>query len=118
MQNSPQVQALTTDIILVLNTANTFEIDEYEVFTLAYEAWYGRPADIREIEPEYARYMLNGVIPAWVRSYCRNFVSLDTVQAFSLYANTDDSTGKFLRQLIIGACLVISMLVVAGTINI
>lgn len=118
MQNSPQVQALTTDTILVMNTASTFEINEYEVFTLAFEAWYGRAAEFKEIESEYVRYMTKGIIPAWVRSYCRSYVSMETVQAFSLYSSADDATGKFLRQLIICACLVVSMLVVASTINI
>ena len=116
-QNPNQRDVLTTDNLLVMSAANTFEINEYEVFTLAYEAWYGRPAEIKEIEPTYARYLLDGIVPAWVRSYCRNFVNMDTVKAFTVYANTEDKTGKFLRQLIMGLCVIISMLIVANTLE-
>ena len=114
--NRPRTrEVLTTDNLLVMGAASTFEIDEFEVFTLAYEAWYGRPAEISEIEPSYARYLLEGVVPAWVRSYCRNFVSMDTVRVFAACTASQDRTGQFLRQFIMALCVIISVLIMANT---
>lgn len=107
-----QPEILTVDSLLVLNTANTFEIDEFEVFTMAYEAWFGQVAKFKDIELHFSSYMREGSIPHWVRSYCRDIVSFDTAKALSVYVNAEDRTGRILRQLILGLCVVLSSLVI------
>ena len=106
---------LTVDNLLVLNTAGALEMDEFEVFTLACEAWYGNTATFSDIDRVFAGYMRDGNIPHWVRSYCRNVVSFDVAKAASVYVQAEDRTGRVLRQLILGLCVVLSSIVILNT---
>jgi len=110
-----QSEILTADSLLVLHTANTFEIDEFEVFTLAYEGWFGQAASFKDIEVHFYTYKSNGSVPHWVRNYCRSIVSFNTAKALSVYVNAEDRTGRVLRQLILGLCVVLSSIILMNT---
>jgi hypothetical protein len=47
-------------------------VDEYQLFELAYRAWYGEVASESQLEACYSRYLFSGRAPCWVRQYVRN----------------------------------------------
>jgi len=61
----------------LLETAALLEIKEFALFEMAYKDWYGRFAVPNVMESHYANYMFSGVIPIWVRGYCRKVIELN-----------------------------------------
>lgn len=62
---------------VVLYTTSILEIGELEVFTRAYEAWYGT-ADEEDVEVAYSSYFKSrnpDEVPPWVRHYCRREIA-------------------------------------------
>lgn len=49
--------------------ANEAEISEYDVFSLAYEWWYGTVP--QRVVDDYGNYLAYGQIPQYVRQYLR-----------------------------------------------
>jgi len=64
------------DAQAVLWSAEILEKSEFEVFEMAYQAWYREPPDNRRLERLFADYMFDEVIPFWVRQFTR-----ETLQA-------------------------------------
>ncbi len=59
------------DVQAVVYAAAVLQISEFEVFRLAYREWFGRPAENREMETCFHRYLATTLAPAWVRSFVR-----------------------------------------------
>ena len=62
------------DAQLVLWSADMLEKTEFEVFEMAYQAWYRETPDTAQMERVFADYMFNGVAPFWVRQFTRSTV--------------------------------------------
>jgi hypothetical protein len=56
---------------MVLWSAEILEKSEFEVFELAYQAWYRSTPDTTRLELIFAEYMFDGVVPFWVRQFTR-----------------------------------------------
>ena len=56
---------------MVLWSAEILEKSEFEVFELAYRAWYRAVPDTARLERIFAEYMFDGAVPFWVRQFTR-----------------------------------------------
>lgn len=62
----------------VAHTASLLQISEFEVFQLAYQRWFGRLADHREIDTSFSRYLIKAHVPLWVRAFTRQISQLQS----------------------------------------
>ena len=69
---SVQRSVAVDDAQMVLWSADILEKTEFEVFEMAYEAWFREPADPARLERAFAVYMFDGVAPFWVRQFTRS----------------------------------------------
>ena len=68
-------QHLDDDVHAVIEAASDLDISEFQVFTNAYERWFGHSADEQQVERYYLGYMFRGKVPHWVREYARQVAS-------------------------------------------
>ena len=97
-----------TDGERVVHSANLLEISEYEVFRRSYQDWYGREADAKALEDDFAQYLYFSATPPWVRHYTRNMLdetpraSLPSARRGSISAMiwrfTETRLARFLAQ--------------------
>lgn len=59
------------DAQAVLWSAEILEKSEFEVFELAYQAWYRETPDVNCLERIFAGYMFDETVPFWVRQFTR-----------------------------------------------
>jgi hypothetical protein len=64
------------DVRAVLTTARTLHISEFEVFRLAYQKWYGQPAEITQLETFFVAYLFESATPHWVRHFTSQVMAL------------------------------------------
>ena len=62
---------------LAAEAANRLDVGEFQLFQLAYRAWYGVEADPKVLEQEFLEYMLHDQVPPWVRQFARNIIKSD-----------------------------------------
>lgn len=74
--NRHQDSSEEDDVQAVVYTAAVLRISEFEVFRLAYQEWFGRPAENREMEVCFHRYLAATQAPVWVRSFVRRIRKL------------------------------------------
>jgi hypothetical protein len=67
----PFDEDLAPDIDSVLNATALLDITEWDFFNLAYNRWHGEPANDGVMEPIFAAYMFNDVVPLWARHFAR-----------------------------------------------
>ena len=67
----PFDEHLAPDVDSVLNATALLDITEWDFFNLAYDRWYGGPAEEGIMEPIFAAYMFKDVVPVWVRHFAR-----------------------------------------------
>lgn len=67
----PFDEHLAPDIDSVLTATALLDITEWEFFNLAYNRWHGKPAEDGLMEPIFAAYMFNDVVPLWARHFAR-----------------------------------------------
>lgn len=84
MTQSVPINKLTELDTLSL-TRESLDVSEFEVFRMAYTAWYGEQPAMQRIEHHFDDYLVDGVLPFYVRHYCRQYIdnrpeSLDAVQ--------------------------------------
>lgn len=65
------------DLWDLLETSALLEVKEYTVFEMAYKDWHGKHAPSKVMEAHFSVYMFKGVIPVWVRRYCRKVIELN-----------------------------------------
>lgn len=64
------------DALAVVDTASALHVSELEVFRLAYYNWFGRPANEKEIDASFHRYLHRAIVPMWVRDFTRRIRQL------------------------------------------
>ncbi len=64
-----------TDIDHVAISAGLLQVSEFRFFQVAYADWYGREIPTPSLEPIFARYMFDSVVPHWVRHLTRIVLS-------------------------------------------
>ena len=62
---------LPPDVDSVLSATAMLDITEWDFFNLAYDRWHGRPAAEDVMEPIFAAYMFDNVVPVWARHFAR-----------------------------------------------
>ena len=67
----PRDEELTPDVDSVLNATALLDITEWDFFNLAYNRWHGGPAEEGIMEPIFAAYMFNDIVPLWARHFAR-----------------------------------------------
>ena len=67
----PFDEHLAPDVDSVLNATALLDITEWDFFNLAYDRWHGEPAEEGIMEPIFAAYMFNDVVPLWARHFAR-----------------------------------------------
>jgi hypothetical protein len=67
----PFDEHLAPDVDSVLTATALLDITEWDFFNLAYNRWHGKPAAEGIMEPIFAAYMFNDVVPLWVRHFAR-----------------------------------------------
>lgn len=65
-----------SDVQEVLDASALLEINEFEVFRIAYAGWFGERATDRLIEPFFTDYMFHDIVPSWVRHFTRRVLKL------------------------------------------
>lgn len=98
-QRSVKVDDTTT----VQLSAEILDKSEFDVFELAYQAWYREVPDTTRLERIFARYMFDGVAPFWVRQFTRT-----TLEAHPDWGCDDDmSTAAYLGDCLRGTATAI-----------
>ena len=74
-----------TELDTLSLTRESLDVSEFEVFRMAYTAWYGEQPTRQRIEHHFDDYLADGVLPFYVRHYCRQYIdnrpeSLDAAQ--------------------------------------
>jgi len=96
------------DAQAVLWSAEILEKSEFEVFEMAYQAWYREPPDNRRLERLFADYMFDEVIPFWVRQFTR-----ETLQANQDWCRDEDIQ----MHIYLGVCLRAAASTLASTLG-
>ena len=68
---SDQRSVKVDDAQTILWCAEILQASEFEVFEMAYRAWYRDEPDIAHLERVFAGYMFDEVVPFWVRQFAR-----------------------------------------------
>lgn len=71
----------TDDTPDVVSTAALLEISEFEVFDVAYRAWYDEAAPEAVLERHFVPYMFEGTAPFWVHQFTRETLRAHGVRA-------------------------------------
>lgn len=75
MTHSLPINTLTELDMLTL-TRESLDVSEFEVFCRAYAAWHGDEPSMQRIENHFDEYLSAGILPFYVRHYCRQFIEL------------------------------------------
>ena len=67
----PFDENIAPDVDSVLTATALLDITEWDFFNLAYNRWHGEPAREGVMEPIFAAYMFNDVVPLWARHFAR-----------------------------------------------
>ena len=97
MQTAPPVKPSELDTLIL--TRESLDISEFEVFRVAYTDWYGETPTQTQLEKQFDDYLTSGVLPFYVRHYCRQFVEKrpDRVRI----AQLDERRSQFIERLTI-----------------
>lgn len=95
VQPNPQ-----TELAVFHLTRDSMEVSEFDLFCLAHTAWYGEKPARCYLEQQFDNYLLSGVLPFYVRHYCREFVAAhpETVNNACL----QEKRSRFLQRLVMG----------------
>ena len=78
------------DTRAVTLAADALSLSEFNFFRLAHNRWFGHDATDKAIEAAFAAYMFHEQVPPWVRHFCRDVLtrqSLDRLDAAELGAD-------------------------------
>lgn len=67
----PFDENLAPDVDSVLNATALLDITEWDFFDLAYRRWHGGAPAADIMEPIFAAYMFQNIVPPWVRHFAR-----------------------------------------------
>ena len=80
------------DAQTILWCAEILQTSEFEVFEMAYRAWYREQPEVARLERVFADYMFDEVVPFWVRQFTRTI--LDENDGWR--STEEESVGEFL----------------------
>ena len=80
------------DAQTILWCAEILQTSEFEVFEMAYRAWYREEPEVARLERVFADYMFDEVVPFWVRQFTRTI--LDENDGWRSIG--EESVGEFL----------------------
>jgi hypothetical protein len=111
---------IPADIEEVLDVAAELDIQEFDVFHLAYAWWHGKRGTDAKIEPFFVKYMFNDVVPHWVRQFTRMALQLKNEgrlqpKTFGIHTPPADTTSivKGIRFGIILVAILTTLIVAA-----
>lgn len=64
-----------SDLDAFLITKGALGIGEYQLFLEAYHAWYGHPANNKQIDALFGSYLHTMELPFFVRHYSRHYLN-------------------------------------------
>jgi len=67
----PFDENMPLDVQETLDVAGILQITEFQVFQYAYARWFGEVPERETLEPYFAAYMFNELVPPWVRQFTR-----------------------------------------------
>lgn len=67
---------VAVDVRHVAEAGRVLQVQEVEIFRLAYRFWYERELRNDVLDEAFADYLLNEKVPSWVRDYCRRVLNL------------------------------------------
>ena len=70
---------MAVDVRHVAETGRVLQVQEAEIFRLAYRFWYERELRDDVLDETFADYLLKEKVPSWVRDYCRRVLNLAAV---------------------------------------
>jgi hypothetical protein len=93
-----------SELDTLILTRESLDVSEFEVFQRAYTAWYGEKSAMLRIETQFNDYLTSGVLPFYVRHYCRQFIEKrpECVTA----AQARDRRSRFAKRLVTGLLIV------------
>ena len=69
----------------ILHAANLLQIGEFQLIQLAYKVWYKKDLPENKINKIFGDYMVNEIIPIWVRYYAKDIIKLDNANVLNGY---------------------------------
>ncbi len=67
---------VAVDVRHVAEAGRVLQVQEVEIFRLAYRFWYERELRNDVLDEAFADYLLSEKVPSWVRDYCRRVLNL------------------------------------------
>ena len=80
----------TEDARAVIKAAEALSLSEFDLFRFAHNRWVGHDASEKAIEASFTAYMFHEQVPPWVRHFCRDVLtrqSLNRLDAAELGAD-------------------------------
>lgn len=103
------------DVQNVVYVAAVLQISEFDVFRLAYHEWFGQPAERREMEACFHRYLAATQAPVWVRSFVRRVRKLAEDDQLDLRAfGLEPPAPASKARIILGFTVLASILMLVG----
>ena len=106
------------DVQNVVYAAAVLQISEFDVFRLAYQEWFGRPAERREMEACFHRYLGATQAPVWVRAFVRRIRQLAEegrldLRAFGLEPPSPASKARIIlgSTVLVGILMIVAFLI-------
>lgn len=99
---------LSADCQEVLGAAKVLDVTEFRLFEVAYQDWFGYSGAEGELEKIYAMYWFTGVVPSWVRHYCRQILTLSGQVGHEVQLVAGSRSTKF--ESVTLCCLALSVL--------
>ncbi len=59
------------DAIVIHRAAALLRLNEFDVFRLAHNNWFGHDADEKALDRVFVAYLFQSSVPHWVRHFCR-----------------------------------------------
>jgi hypothetical protein len=70
-----------TDIQLVYKASAWLGINEFQIFSDAWQAWYNEKPSEKRLEPYFVDFLAHDSIPFWVRNHVRSILSRENLIA-------------------------------------
>ncbi len=104
----------------VLNAAALLDTSEFNIFSIAYESWFGEQANEQHLEKHYTAYMFDAVVPHWVRDFSRKIAqlaksgSLDSSEYVTPEPTASPQATEFARRFVITLAVITFFLFVSA----
>ena len=93
-----------TELDSFLLTRESLEMREFSVFRMTYADWYGEQPALLQIENHFDDYLTSGILPFYVRHYCRQFI--DDCPEFVIAVQSREQRSLFANRLVTGILVI------------